>query len=145
PTARTLAVLGAQLCLESGNFERAHCFNWGNWKLPQGWDGYYCQYECDEIFDQATAQRAQEFGPCQVSLWKGGPKWRVVLFPPHPWSSFCAFTDADEGAARYVELLALSARYVTAWHHAILGDPENFSRWLSARGYYTADVDTYTR
>lgn len=144
PSPRALACLLAQLCLESGNFLKAHCFNWGNKKMPAEWDGLCCQFMCDEIFDAATMKRAQALGPTQVSLWKGGPKWRVVLIPPHPWSTFCAFERAEEGAAEYLKLLVTHERFRAAWRQALAGHPQEFSEALGVADYYTADVALYT-
>lgn len=144
-SVRELACLGAQLCLESGNFQRAHCFNWGNHKLPHDWDGLYTQFTCDEIFDVATANQARRLGPCSIAPWKNGPKFRVVLYPPHPWSSFVAFDTAEDGAADYVRLLSCKDSYRQAWHEAVMGRPEAFSHALGSAHYYSADAETYTR
>jgi hypothetical protein len=140
-----LAALGAQLCLESGNGQLAHRFNWGNRKRPADWDGLFTRFQCDEIFDRQTADRAKTLGPCAVTLWRGGPLYRVVLFPPHPWSEFVAFVTADEGAADYISLLACSDRYRAAWHCAYAGDAAGFSLALGRAKYYTADVEPYTK
>jgi len=142
--ASCLAALGSQLCLESGNFQKGHKYNWGNKKLPADWDGEYCQFKCDELFTKATADIAQNKGPCQISLWKDGPLFRVLLFPPHPWSSFVAYESAEEGCADYVQFLSCNDRYKAAWHAACVGDPVAFSHALGAAHYYTADVDAYT-
>jgi hypothetical protein len=141
----TLAALGAQLCLESGNFKKAHCYNWGNKKCPKDWAGLYCRFKCDELFDERTAALAQRLGPCVVNLWKGGPLYRVVLLPPHPWTEFTAYESAEEGAADYVRLLATRDRYRAAWSAAHDGDAAGFSRALGAARYYTAEVESYTR
>lgn len=143
--ANRLACLGSQLCLESGNFQKGHKNNWGNKKLPADWDGEYCQFVCDEIFNKQMADLAERKGPCRVSLWKGGPNWRVVLLPPHPWSSFVAYETPEEGCADYVRFLSLRERYKAAWHaSSTLGDPAAFSHELRRAGYYTADETTYT-
>lgn len=144
-SAACLAALGAQLALESGRGKHAHCFNWGNEKLPKDWDGLYTQFTCDEIFDPQTAANAKRLGPCEVYDWKGGPLKRVVLHPPHPWSSFVAFESAEKGAAAYVEFLSLKDRYRAAWHCAYIGDAAGFSHELRKAGYYTADETTYTK
>lgn len=144
-SGRTLACLGAQLCLESGNFQKAHCYGWGNRKMPADWDGLYCTFKCDELFDEPTAHRAMLLGPCAVSIWKGGPLRRVVLLPGHPWAMFTAFATAEEGAADYVALLACSDRYRQAWHAAVMGNPAAFSDSLSSARYFTAESETYKR
>lgn len=147
PEAHCLACLGAQVCLETGNGAKMRGFNPGNRKLPKDWDGDYAQFKCDEIFDTATAEQARRLGPCVVQPWHaakdGSARFRVVLLPPHPWSSFVAFRTAEEGMADYVGLLC--RRFPTAWSRAFHGDADGFSRALHLGGYYTADEDAYTR
>lgn len=143
PTRSCLAVLGAQVCLETGNFQKMHRYNPGNRKMPADWDGRYTQFRCDEIFDVATANRARVLGPCSVTPWKGGPLQRVVLVPPHPWTSFVAFASATEGMGDYVKLLATNDRYRLAWSRAYAGDAKGMATALHLAGYFTADLTPY--
>lgn len=145
PPAKCLAVLAAQCCLETGTFQKMHRFNVGNRKVPADWDGLYTQFRCDEIFDLTTARRAQQLGPCTVAPWKGGPKQRVVLAPPHPWSSFAAFDTAELGMADHLKLLACTDRYRAAWSRAYAGDAIGTAAALHSAGYFTADLDPYAR
>lgn len=144
-SAKSFAAALAQLLLESGNGQKNHNFNFGNEKLSAAWEGLYCQFTCDEIFDARMTALARTKGPCGVALWKGGPNNRVILSPPHPWSSFIAFENADQGAARYIEFLSCSDRYKAAWHALLSGDAAAFSHELRRAGYYTADEDVYTK
>lgn len=143
-SAECLAATGAQLCLESGNGQHAHQFNFHNEKRSKDWTGLFTRFKCDEIFDANTAALAQKLGPCVVSPWKGGPRQRVVLLPPHPWTEFVAFETAAQGTARYFEFLSCRERYRRAWKRAFVGDAVGFSLELGAAGYYTADVGAYT-
>jgi hypothetical protein len=145
PSAEAMACGAAQLRLECGNGAKNHLFNFHNEKLGPDWDGLYTQYRCDELFDAQTTTHAQRLGPTVVSKWKDGPLWRVVLIPPHPWSSFVAFENATEGAARYIEFLSCRERYRKAWHALYSGDVRSFGHELRAAGYFTADEETYTR
>lgn len=145
--ARPLAILGAQVTLETGRFQKMHCNNPGNRKLPADWDGAFCSYACDEIFDASTAAAAKRLGPCAVSEWHtpgkdGGKLFRVVLPKSHPWSRFVAFEMPEEGFADYVSLIA--KRFPRAWSCAYAGDPVAFCAALKAGHYFTADLDIYT-
>jgi len=140
-----LSCLGAQGFLESGRGKKMRNFTPGNKKTPPRWDGLYAFVTCDEIFDAQTAHRAQQLGPCTVTPWRGGPLQRVVLAAPHPWSAFCAYENAAEGCADYVQLLSGMERYRAAWHLAQKGDPDGFARALGHAGYFTAPVDVYAR
>jgi hypothetical protein len=142
--APCLAVLTAQSCLETGNGQKVHNWNFGNKKKPKDWDGLYAHFKCDEIFDAPTAKRAQKLGPCVVQDWRGGPLKRVVLLPPHPWSAFVAFATAAEGMADHVKLLACVERYRAAWSRAFHGDAAGFAHALRVARYYTADEEPYT-
>lgn len=158
--AWAMACMGAQLCLECGNFQKAHCNNWQNQKIPKEWEGLYCTFKCDELFDVATAHRAMAVAPglaVDTGLWKGGPLHRVVLFADHPWALFKAFEDEKRGsdehnvdgaviaAGEYVRLIACEDRYKEAWHQAVMGRPSQFSHALHDAGYYTADPNVYTK
>jgi hypothetical protein len=150
PSAECLAVLCAQVFLESGRGQKMHCWNPGNRKTPRDWDALFCAYKCDEIFDEPTAAFAQRLGDCLIQPWKndsrtGKPLFRVVLPDSHPWARFCAFESAEEGMADYVALLACSDRYRAAWTLAARGDADGFARVLGVAGYYTADPATYAR
>lgn len=145
PPAKCLAALGAHSALETGRFQKAHCNNWGNRKKPASWEGLFTRFRCDEIFDAATAKRAQELGPCVVAPWKDGPLFRVILIPPHPWSEFVAFEDADHGMEDHVGLLACNERYRLAWSRAYNGDAFGMAEALHTAGYMTADVGPYAR
>ena len=154
--AWAMACMGGQLCLECGNFQKAHCNNWQNQKIPHGYEGTACTFKCDELFDPQTARRAVAFGNAvDTGPWKGGPLHRVVLLAGHPWAIFKAFEDEEvnglirEGAflgtGEYVRLIACEDRYHDAWHEAVMGRPAGFSHALHDAGYYTADKDVYTR
>lgn len=145
PAPSCLACLGAQLCLESGNGQKAHCFNWGNKKLPAEWDGFWTTFWCDEIFDLATAKRAIQLGPATMQRWKpddpGPERYRVVLQAGHPWARFKAYETAEDGAADYVAFLCQKE---LVWTAAYVGDASRFSHELRRAKYYTADEKTYT-
>lgn len=145
PPRGCLAVLGAQSVLETGSFQKMHRWNAGNMKKPATWEGLYTRFKCDEIFDPATAKRAQQLGPCSVAPWKGGPNMRVVLVPPHPWTEFVAFDTAAKGMAEHIKLLSCTDRYRTAWSRAYAGDVIGTAQALHTASYFTADLDPYAK
>jgi hypothetical protein len=123
PSAKCLAVLGAQVCLETGNMLHVHRHNWGNVKCSADWNGFYCMFRCNEVIG-------------------GKVRW---FDPPHPQTHFRAFLEAYEGAREYVRFLALRPRYRAAWSRAFHGDPDRFVLELGRAGYFTANPDTYAR
>lgn len=123
PAPVTLAILVAQACLETGNGNSIHCYNLGNVKRAADWDGLYCQFRCNEIIN-------------------GKVEW---FDPPHPQTSFRAFSTAAEGCAEFVAFLATRERYAKAWHEAVHGDADTFVRELAKAGYFTAHVDSYAK
>lgn len=139
--AAQLSCLGAHLALECGNFQKAHCFNWCNRKATG--DDFTVFFRCDELFDDAMTERAKGLGPCVV--YPGKPANRVVLLPPHPWCEFAAFETAEDGCRDYCDLLSSHARFSAAWSRAYHGLSTDFAHELGRAGYYTADIDTYTR
>lgn len=147
-SAAQLACLGAQLALESGNGLKAHCFNFGNRKARED-DAFSCSYRCDEIFNEPTMRAAVKLGPCDALHWPDAPdgtkRFRVVLPAGHPWAMFAAFQTAEDGARDYCDLLSGKAPFAAAWSRAYRGLATEFSHELHRAGYYTADVETYTR
>lgn len=139
---KPLAILGAQVCLETGRFQKMHCWNPGNRKLPKDWDGTFCRYACDEIFDAQTARAAQRLGACYLFPRHDGLV-RVALPAEHPWSRFVGFLTAPEGFSDYVGLIA--KRYPTAWSKAYAGDTAGFVAALKAGHYFTADEIPYCK
>lgn len=123
PARPVLALMGAQWALETWRGKSLHRFNFGNIKAPQDYEGFYCQFRCNEIID-------------------GKVKW---FDPPHPQCNFRAYQSANDGAADYVEFLATRPRYAKAWAAMQTGDPVLFVRELKLAGYFTADEAAYRR
>lgn len=145
PSPESASILAGQGFLETGRGKKVHKNNPGNKKKPADWDGFFCRFTCDELFDDASTARAKKLGPTSVSLWKGGPLHRVVLYPPHPWSEFVAFETADEGFADWLLLHTCSERYRKSWSRIYAGDAYGAVVELGKAGYFTADVSTYAK
>lgn len=121
PTKEQLAVLWAQACLETGRGKFLRNYNFGNIKRTK--DHMYCQYECSEIIN--------------------GKEYKYV--PPHPETSFNAYPSAVEGAKEYIQFLIQRKRYLPAWEQVLKGDPVAYCAELKKAGYFTADLNRYTK
>lgn len=143
PLPMELAVFYGQGLEENGAALQAlHNFGVGNVKATSAWTGDTTRYECDETVSAAEAAHAQTLGPCELHPQPSG-KVRVVCFPPHPWTTFRAFSTAEEGCAEYLRLFSWS-RYAQAALRARAGDPVGFVFACQAAGYFTApDVHGY--
>jgi hypothetical protein len=123
PSNATLALLVAHSALETGRWKSIHCYNFGNVKAGPDYEGYYCQFRCNEVLNGKT----------------------VWFDPPHAQCSFRAFGTITEGAADHLEFLARRPRYAKAWQVMLAGDPARFVDELKAAHYFTADAEPYKR
>lgn len=123
PTQGHLCVLVAQSALESGRWRSMHRWNFGNIKASSTYEGYYCQFRCNEVIDK----RLQWFDP------------------PHPQTSFRAFQQIEVGALDHVRFLSQRKAFQPAWLAAQRGDPAEFVHALKQGGYFTADEAPYLR
>lgn len=121
PKDKALAILVAQSCLETGWWKSIHNFNFGNIKAGSTYEGYYCQYRCNEIIN-------------------GHIEW---FDPPHPQTNFRAYLSAGAGATEHMAFLSKRAHYAKAWAAALSGDPTAYVKELKAAGYFTASLDPY--
>ena len=123
PSDAALAILVSQSCLETGWWKSIHNYNYGNIKAGQDYEGYYCQYRCNEIID-------------------GKVEW---FDPPHPQTNFRAYLSAAAGATEHVAFLSKLTRYAAAWAAALAGDPAAYVKALKTAGYFTASLDPYLK
>lgn len=144
PTVDALACHVAQSALETGHWGSCHWWNFGNVKASTSYVGFITMFGCNEVLKG----KVQWFHPSEQWGWP----WRSQWILQHPTSrandSQCrwrAYEDIDGGALAQLEFLAKRSRYAAAWRAAESGDPEAFSRALSAAGYYTASVESYTK
>lgn len=120
PSRQALLVLIGHFAFETGWGHACWNNNLGNVKHVAG-DGYdYYQVRCDEIVNGKT----------------------VWYDPPHPATSFRAFSDLAKGVQNYLELLR--GRFGVAWQFVENGDAPAFCHALKQRGYYTANEQQYT-
>lgn len=114
PLNDTLAVICAQIALETGDMRSCICWNVGNYKRGPGPD--WCAFETTEYLGSPPVATKMT---CEFSAWPDLP-------------SACAF---------YVQ--ALYSRWPEAWSAAVDGNPEAFAHGLRVRGYYTAPEALY--
>lgn len=121
PSHNSLAVLWAQVALETGRGKFCKNYNFGNIKRHDDED--YCMFRCNEVI--------------------GG---KVVWFdPPNPATEFCAYVTDVLGAQEYITFVSQRTRYQAAWKQVIAGNPVAYCAALKAAGYFTADLVQYTK
>lgn len=123
PSNAVLALLVAQSALETGRWRSIYCHNFGNVKAGPDYEGYYCQFRCNEVIG-------------------GKLQW---FDPPHPQTNFRAFLSADAGAADHLQFLSGRKRYAESWRALLTGDPVAYVAELRRAGYFTADEAPYRR
>lgn len=161
--APTLAILVAKTALETGNWRKIHCNNFGNVKGADPQTGLFTMYRCDERLAPARAQRAIDTANIRADG-SGMPNamltaknkdgtWTVMFWPDHEQCKFRAFYSAAAGAVEYIRFLAIDTkpddgkpnRYAAAWKAAdTFDDPKAFAHELKRAGYYTASEASYT-
>jgi len=131
PSDNSLAILWAQVVLETGRFKVGfHNGNFGNikkrWPNPKYGitdDGhYFTMFRAGEVLNG----RHQMFDP------------------PHKQTHFRAYESIIDGAEDYIKFVSQKARYKKAWAELIKGDPKAYSHELKVAGYYTANEERYT-
>jgi hypothetical protein len=145
PRDEQLAVLFAQVRLESGN--GAHCWNRdiGNIKRAAGDVG---QFTCI-LLNEVIGGRLEWFAPEGQLI--GGPGSALLGSPlpvpdGHPQTRMAALESDVEAGRFYVDFLANRKRYAGAWQRGVLaGDPATCSELLGAEGYYSAPIPLYTK
>ena len=100
PSRDTLALATAQSALETGRWKSIHRYNLGNIKASSTYEGYYCQFRCNEVIG-------------------GKLEW---FDPPHPQTNFRAFLNLEDGATDHVEFLSKRPRYASAWAELLPDD-----------------------
>jgi hypothetical protein len=124
PSDRSLAVLWAKSCLETGRWKYIHCYNFGNIKKKMNPDDghYFTMFRCGEVIN----------GKHQM------------FDPPHYQTHFRAYKTVADGAEDYLRFVSQKTRYQKAWQEVIRGNPSGYSHELKIAGYYTADEARYT-
>lgn len=143
PKRGALAVFTAHVALETGRLQ--HCWNWnlGNVKAGGTYEGFFTSYKCNEKLHDGWHWYVPEsevrgtYGGDRV-----GPLFTVP--PGHPQTRFRAHLSLLEGLAKHVGFLWLP-RYYRPRAAMQAGDPTLACRKLKEAGYFTADLEPYTR
>lgn len=145
PSDEAVAVLHAHGALETGHFKSCYNHNGGNIKAGQQYVGAYtCFPILNEVFDDGTHWYTPE------GELEGGPGTPLRYPPPlavppgEPQSRFRAYSTLASGIEDKIRFLA-RPEWRPALNFALTGNPDAFVRAIKARGYFTANVDTYAR
>lgn len=122
-----LEILSAQSALETARWHSMYCFNFGNIRGTGDGEEWMTLKGADEYIDGFHVT---------------GPKAEV---------GFAAYRERFSGARAFVRFLGVATRpphpnrYAAAWSAATAGDVDAYCRELKAHGYFTADLDQYTK
>lgn len=150
PSQRSIALLIAHWAIETGWGKACHAWNLGNIKSTATDGRDYCYFACNEIFDNATADRyvasaaprEDGKGPNAVLTRRvANGKSIVWFYPTHTACRFRAYETLDAGTLDYLRLLR--GRYANAWPAIVSGSPFEYVTALKARGYFTASLEEY--
>ncbi len=141
--SETVATLMAQSALESGHWRSMYNWNPSNIKCEADRPGYYT---CLPLINEVIDGRVVWFTPRGELAYKGGPAKGPEYTVPegHPQTRFRAYETFVDGVKDKLVFLGRT-RYAAAREAALGGSPGAYSRALAAAGYYTADVETYTK
>lgn len=125
PSLDSLAILWAQVKLETGSDAGSMCRNWnyGNIKKNKEFTPNWTSYDAGEYLTTGYQ----------------------LFHPYHPQCSFAAWKTPLYGAIGYLSFLSKRKRYLKAWEELKKGDPVGYCRELRAGGYFTAPLDAYTK
>lgn len=143
---RAIEILAAHWAIETWWGKACHCWNLGNAKGRAGGVRDWTYFTCGEELSRGTAVRAAS--DPRVTIVReyvsgGRARASVRIVPEHPWCCFRAFENLTAGATDHLELL--HRRFAAAFEAALDGEPRAFSVELKRAGYYTADVEQYTK
>lgn len=142
PGREALALALAKCALETGRWQSMHCWNLGNIKAGEKYEGRYCCFALNEVLNGKVVW----FSPRGRLDRKGGTVIAEPYEDPpgHPQTRMRAYRSLDEGTDAYVEFVA-GGRYASAWQRLLAGDAAGYATELRAKGYYTAPLADYLR
>lgn len=142
PSDLAVAVLHGQGALETGHFKSCWCYNAGNIKAGDGYEGMYCNIKLNEIIAGHTVWFAPEGeldgkdGPVK------GKRWPVP--EGHPQTRMRAYATLASGVTDKIRFLA-SPHWKPALDRAMAGDAAGYVEGVRALGYFTAPLEPYRR
>lgn len=143
----TVATLMAQSALETGRWASMYNFNVSNVKCEPTRRGFYTLLPILNEIETRNGKRVTVWysDVAELAHRGGAPIGKTWEKPPgHPQARFRAFETLTSGVIDKLYFLN-RPRYVHAKEAALGGSPGAYSRALAVAGYYTADVEPYTR
>ncbi len=145
PTAACLALALAKCALETGRWKSCHCWNWGNIKAGEKYEGMYCAFELNEVLNGKVVW----FGPRGRLDRKGGTVIAEPFADPpgHPQTRMRAHENEFTGADAYVEFMLKGSggRFRPAFDRMVAGDAAGMVHAMKLAGYMTADEAPYAK
>lgn len=152
-----IAVLMAHAALETGQ-DRAKgtigpscfCFNFGNVKAGEAWEGSYTCITLNEYLVRDGKRVLVWFAPEGELTARPGPGSRIKAFVPfgvppgHPQTRMRAFSTAADGIAAKIAFLR-QPHFARAWAALMRGDAAAYVAEIHAQRYFTADFEPYQR
>lgn len=146
PSEACLALALAKCALETGRWKSCHCWNWGNIKAGEKYDGMYCTFELNEVL---AGQGVVWFSPRGRLDKKGGNVIAEAWSDPpgHPQTRMRAHENEFAGADAYVRFMldGSNGRFRPAFERMKAGDDAGMVHLMKVAGYMTADESPYAR
>lgn len=140
PSRACLALALAKCALETGRMRSCHCWNWGNIKAGQKYEGMYCTFELNEVLNGKVVW----FSPRGRLDRKGGVVVAEAYADPpgHPQTRMRAHENEFTGADAYVEFM-LRPAFLPSFERMKAGDPDGMVHAMKQARYFTADEQQY--
>lgn len=139
-----LALALAKTALETGRWQKIHCYNWGNVKCSATYIGMYTCFGCDERIKgkRIWFNVDSPYDP-KDPLGIPNANFAPPSVPPgNPQTRFRAHANIYDGVDQYTTFIH-GGRYKQAWSALLTGDVHAYIHALKIAGYFTADEDTY--
>lgn len=147
PSEACLALALAKCALETGRWKSCHCWNWGNIKAGEKYEGMFCTFELNEVLREDGKNVVTWFSPRGRIDGKGG---KVVAEawsdpPGHPQTRMRAHENEFAGADAYLQFMieGSSGRFKPAFERMKAGDAGGMVHLMKVAGYMTADEGPY--
>lgn len=144
PSDACLALALAKCALETGRWKSCHCWNWGNIKAGEKYEGMYCTFELNEVLPN---EGVVWFSPLGRLDKKGGTVVAEPFEDPpgHPQTRMRAHENEFAGADAYVQFMleGSNGRFRPAFERMKAGDSAGMVHLMKLAGYMTADEGPY--
>lgn len=152
PNKTALMVLLAQSAFETGWWKHMWNNNLGNYKAVANGVYDWTYFTCYEYL--TTAQIPVSWNTdsrITIEDRVGKETKKVIVRPDHPACCFASFNNLSDGAREYLSKLVRKYSDPNdqgpkdAWHWAVVGDVPRFAAALRSHGYFTDELDHYTK